>query len=168
MYRLRSINPRTGYIKEFDAGAGGPVLIGRIPLEKVFENIDILIENIPDEFKQKILEDIRNIEFAITMADCKISYEPISRFHCLIFPGDDAKITDLFSTNGTVIGSIGGGLTVNPGRDMDLKRNDIILLANGSAIFQYLGSCETDENHQPPREKVIPKYPQENPDNSSF
>jgi len=57
----------------------------------------------------------------------------------MVFPGKKAKILDLYSSNGTVLANIRGGVKFLPGRIMDLTPGDFILLAKGIAIFQYLG-----------------------------
>lgn len=102
----------------------------------------------------------------ITPEECKIQSDPISRVHCMIFPGDDAKILDLFSTNRTAIASLGGGMILDPGRKTDLRPGDIILLAKGTAIFQYLGPHNGIEDKQRKRMAAGPHNKKEvNQDN---
>jgi hypothetical protein len=125
-------------MREFRFKEDSPVLIGRIPTGKLVDHLDSLVGKVPEEFKEQVSEDIKGARYVITMKDCNIGHKPISRAHCIIFPGKKAQISDLFSTNGTIIASPKAGVMLDPGRKTDLMPNDIILLARGMAIFQYL------------------------------
>ena len=138
MYILRSINPHNGYMKEFQLKENEPVLIGRSSHEMVQEYPEGFLGGIPDGAKEQIFDDIKRVKYSITMKICKIDFGVISRLHCIIFPGKNAQILDLFSTNRTAIARLSGGLILDPGKKTDLLTNDIIILARGSAILQYL------------------------------
>ena len=115
------------------------VLIGKLPLEIILNYPGQFLRNAPGPEVEYLSDYIRGTKRLITPEECKVHGDPISRVHCMIFPGDDAKILDLFSTNRTAIAHLEGGVTLDPGRKMDLRSGDIILLARGTAIFQYLG-----------------------------
>lgn len=139
MYRLRSIDPVSGFTKYFDLKEDGPVLLGRLSIEGVHEHLESLIDNIPSEQKETFSEDMTDVKYTITMRECKIDPKTISRVHCMIFPGGQAQIVDLFSTNGTIIARKDAGIALNPGELTDLCSGDLIILARGRALFQYIG-----------------------------
>lgn len=139
MYILRSIDPRFGFMRDFKLEVDELVLIGKLPLEIILNYPDQFLRHAPGQEVEYLSDYIRSTKRLITPEECKIHSDSISRVHCMIFPGDDAKILDLFSTNRTAIASLGGGMILDPGRKTDLRPGDIILLAKGTAIFQYLG-----------------------------
>ncbi|MBN2123350.1 MAG: FHA domain-containing protein [Deltaproteobacteria bacterium] len=113
-----------------------------------------------------MLGEVLRVRGSITMRECGIDHRPISRLHCIVFPGKNAKVMDLFSTNGTAIARLGGGGGIlEPGIRVDLYPGDILLLAKGLALFQYLAVAE--EEGKPPDEEngvlpfgtVSPRYP---------
>ena len=148
MYILRSIDPKSGYIKDFKLEVDEPILIGRLPLEIILEYPNVFLKDAPEPEIKHLSDYIRSTKRLITPEECEIHSDPISRVHCMIFPGDDAKILDLFSTNRTAIANLGGGMMLEPGRKTDLRPGDIILLAKGTAIFQYLGPTNGVNNRQ--------------------
>ncbi|MFC1824374.1 FHA domain-containing protein [Thermodesulfobacteriota bacterium] len=168
MYVLRSINPQNGIMREFKLKADEPVIIGRLSLDlvpqylKTFSKMDE-----STDLNKRLSDDIQRAAYFITMGDCNIPSQYISRLHCMIFPDENAKIIDLYSRNGTVIAAPGSGLALAPGRKTDLRPNDIISLAKGWAIFQYLKSDEASsqradreiEEADLPFEPIQPKYP---------
>ena len=139
MYILRSIDPRGGFMRDFKLEVDELVLIGKLPLEIILNYPDQFLRHAPGQEVKYLSEYIRSTKRLITPEECKIHSDPISRVHCMIFPGDNAKILDLFSTNQTAIASLGGGFALDPGRKTNLMSGDIILLAKGTGIFQYLG-----------------------------
>ena len=140
---LKSLNPRTGFTREFELEAGRPVILGTLSLEKIFSGLRAILKRVPDDLKKQVNMDIDGASRSITMGDCSIDPKYISRAHCIIFPGEGAKIMDLASTNGTRIAGRGGGTKLDPGRKIQLNPGDIIILANGLALFHYL---ERDED----------------------
>jgi len=127
-------------MKDFKVGGDEQVLIGKLPLDIILEYPDQFLRHAPGPEIEYLSDYIRSTRRLITPEECKFNSNPISRLHCMIFPGDDAKILDLFSTNTTSIARLGGGMIVDPGTKTDLRPYDIILLAKGTAMFQYLGS----------------------------
>ncbi|MBN1104891.1 MAG: FHA domain-containing protein, partial [Deltaproteobacteria bacterium] len=151
MYRLRSIDPLSGFARDFDLEEDGPVLIGRLSADGVREHLKSLINDVPSEQKDVISEDIENVRYTITMKECKIEPRTVSRVHCMIFPGGQARIVDLFSTNGTVIARKDAGISLNPGELTDLFPGDLILLSRGRALFHYIGTIPfSDASAHPP------------------
>jgi hypothetical protein len=151
MYRLRSIDPVSGFAKDFDLEEDGPVLIGRLSAEGVREHLKSLINDVPSEQKDVLSDDIGNVRYTITMRECKIEPKTVSRVHCMIFPGGRARIVDLFSTNGTVIARKDAGIALKPGELTDLFSGDLILLARGRALFHYIGPIPlSDASAHPP------------------
>lgn len=138
MYLLKSLNPRTGFIREFELDVGKPVIIGTLPVDKILRGMREIFKKVPDDLKRQIYDDVDSASRSITMQECKISHQYISRAHFMVFPGDQGEIMDLGSTNGTKIAGPGGGTRLDPGRRKSLKPGDIIILANGLAIFHYL------------------------------
>ncbi|MFC1821300.1 hypothetical protein ACFL9T_01235 [Thermodesulfobacteriota bacterium] len=135
---LRSINPTTGYMQDFQIKADEPILLGTLNLDRALKNLDAILVHVPAMFKTRIREYIERAKFSIEMEICKISYKYISRAHCMVFPGETPQIVDLFSKNGTRIAGLDGGIPLDPGRKTDLKPDDIVLLASGRAVFQYI------------------------------
>lgn len=138
MYILRSIDPKSGYIKDFKLEVDEPILIGRLPLEIILEYPDVFLKDAPEPEIKHLSDYIRSTKRLITLEECGINNNSISRVHCMIFPGEESKILDLYSTNGTIIADVGGGIKLESGRRTEIKPNTTILLAQGAAIFQYL------------------------------
>lgn len=161
MYILRSIDPRLGFMKDFRLQVDELVLIGKLPLEIILNYPGQLLRHAPSQEVKYLSDYIRCTKRLITPEECKIPSDPISRLHCMIFPGEDAKILDLFSTNRTAIASLGGGMILDPGRKTDLRPDDIILLAKGTAIFQYLGAENGIEDKQGKRTSVDRSFEKE-------
>ena len=151
-YILRSIDPWSGFMKEFELKVDEPVLIGRMPLDIILEYPEGFLKHAPDPEVKHLSDFIKSTKRIIKPEECKIRGSQISRVHCMIFPTEKAKILDLYSTNGTVLANIGGGMKLVPGRGTDLTTGDIILLAKGIAIFRYLGPDNVIEERQ--REKM--------------
>ena len=137
MRTLRYIDPQTGYMKEFKLEDDKPCIIGKLPLEKVFQNLRVILRKIPDTHKRLISGYIGCAKNSIDMENCKMHSKYISRAHYMIFPGDSVQIIDLFSQNGTKIATLGGGISLVPGRKTNLKNDNIIIIANGQAFFHY-------------------------------
>jgi hypothetical protein len=147
MYTLRSIDPKSGYMKDFKLEVDEPVLIGRVPLEIILEYPDLFLKDAPEPEIKHLSDYIKSTKRLITLEECDIHDNSISRVHCMIFPGEELKILDLYSTNGTILANIGGGMELEPGKRTEIQHNTTILLAQGAAIFQYFSfdKCERDE-----------------------
>ena len=143
-YILRSIDPWSGFMKDFILKPDEPVLIGRMSLQIVLDFPEGFLINAPKAEIEHLSNYIKSTKRLIKPEDCKIRSNPISRIHCMIFPGQNAKILDLYSTNGTVLANLRGGIQLKPGKETDLQHNNIILLARGSAIFQYFSFHESE------------------------
>jgi hypothetical protein len=140
MYRLRSIDPVSGYVRQFDLKDDGPLLIGRLSAEGAIESLPVLLSKAPEPFKQATSDLIRSTRYTITMQECRIDHRRISRAHCMVFPGPQFQIVDLFSTNGTVLAREEAGIVLVPTEMTDLRPGDLILLAKGTALFEYAGT----------------------------
>ena len=114
-----------------------PVLIGRLPLEIILEYPDVFLKDAPEPEIKHLSDYIRSTKRLITLEECDIHNNSISRVHCMIFPGEETKILDLYSTNGTILANAGGGIKLEAGRRTEIQPNTTILLAQGAAIFQY-------------------------------
>lgn len=137
MHTLRSIDPKSGFIKDFKLEVDEPVLIGRLSLEIILEYPDVFLKDAPEQEIKHLSDYIRSTKRLITLEECNIHNNSISRVHCMIFPREESKILDLYSTNGTILANAGGGMELEPGRRTEIKHNTTILLAQGAAIFQY-------------------------------
>jgi len=137
MQVLTSINPRTGFMKEFRIDEE-PCVIGNLPLEEILRDLREISKKFPDKQKRRLIEWIDSAGTSIDMRSCQMESRYISRIHCMIFPGKRARLMDLFSKNGTKIARVGGGIRVEPGKKIDLRPDDIIILAEGHAFFQYV------------------------------
>jgi len=147
MYTLRSIDPNSGFMKDFKLEAGEPVLIGRLPLEIILEYPDVFLKDAPEPEIKHLSDYIRSTKRLITLEECNIHSNSISKVHCMIFPGEESKILDLYSTNGTILANAGGGIKLESGRRTEIQHDITILLAQGAAIFQYFSfdKLERDE-----------------------
>ena len=154
-YILRSIDPWSGFMKDFKLEPDEPVLIGRMSLKIVLEFPEGFLINAPKAEIEHLSDYIKSTKRLIKPEECKIRGNPISRVHCMIFPTEKSKILDLYSTNGTVLANIGGGIQLEPGKRTDLQHNTIILLAKGSAILQYFSFDESEGDDLESEEDIV-------------
>lgn len=148
MYRLRSIDPISGYVRLFEVKDDGPLLIGRLSTEGAIEQLPAIMVKVDEAFKKEIFDLIRSVRYAITMQECRIDHRRISRAHCMVFPGAQFQVVDLSSTNGTVLAREGAGVVLVPAEMTDLMPGDLILLAKGAAFFEYAGTIPDDEREE--------------------
>ena len=154
-YILRSIDPWSGFMKEFELKVDEPVLIGRMPLDIILEHAEGFLKHAPDPEVKHLSDFIRSTKRIIKPEECKIRGSQISRVHCMIFPTEKAKILDLYSTNGTVLANIDGGIKLKPGRRTELQHNAIILLGKGAAIFQYFSFDKRERDELAFEEDIV-------------
>ena len=154
-YILRSIDPWSGFMKDFKLEPDEPVLIGRMSLKIVLEFPKGFLKHAPESEVEHLSDYIKSTKRLIKPEECKIRGNPISRMHCMIFPAQEAKILDLYSTNGTVLANIDGGIKLKPGRRMELQHNSIILLAKGAAIFQYFSFDDSERDDLESEEDIV-------------
>ena len=74
------------------------VLIGKLPLEIILNYPDQFLRHAPCPEVEYLSDYIRSTKRLITPEECKIHSDPISRVHCMIFPGDDAKLLVTFKS----------------------------------------------------------------------
>jgi len=154
-YILRSIDPWSGFMKDFELKVDDPVILGRMSLKIILEFPEGFLKHAPDEEIEHLSDIIKSTKRLIKMEECKIRGNPISRMHCMIFPAPKAKILDLYSTNGTVLANVGGGIQLEPGKRTELQHNTIILLAKGSAIFQYFSFDDSERDDLESEEDIM-------------